>query len=128
MSARVQGAPSVSREHKVEVRPAPGLRVTVAVEGRTVADSSRAVLLQETGCPDRYYLPRDDVRMELLEPSDRTSHCPYKGDAVYWSVRAGDRLIEDACWSYPEPLAQRCDIGGHLAFYDEKVDQTVVEE
>ncbi len=79
-------------------------RVRVMVGGETVADSRRAKLLHETGLLPIYYFPEDDVRLDLLEDSDHTTHCPFKGDASYWSVRAGDQVAENAVWGYPEPL------------------------
>jgi uncharacterized protein (DUF427 family) len=77
-------------------------RVRVVVAGETVAQSSRAKLLHETGLMPVYYLPEEDVRAELLEPSERTTNCPFKGDASYWTIRVGDVRRADAVWSYPE--------------------------
>ena len=79
-------------------------------------------LLFETGLPTRYYLPKVDVRMELLEPTDTVSHCPYKGKARYWSVRIGDGVHDDLAWSYPTPLPESQKIAGLVCFYNEKVD------
>ena len=79
-------------------------RVWVAFEGEMVADSKRAKLMHETGLLPIYYFPQEDVRGELLEESDHTTHCPFKGDASYWSVRVGERAAENAVWGYPEPL------------------------
>jgi uncharacterized protein (DUF427 family) len=76
----------------------------------------------ETGLPVRYYLPKPHVRMDLLSPSETVSHCPYKGRAEWWSVRAADGLREDLAWSYPAPLAESQKIAGLVSFYDEKVD------
>ncbi len=96
--------------------------VRVQLEGVTVAESMSPRLLFETGLPVRYYLPKTHVRMDLLEPSETVTHCPYKGQAETWSVRAGERLIEDVAWSYPAPLSESGKIAGLIAFYDEKVD------
>jgi uncharacterized protein (DUF427 family) len=82
-------------------------------------------LLFETGLPVRYYLPKTDVRMDLMEPSDRSTECPYKGTAEYWSVViAGDRH-DDIVWSYPFPTLESAPIGGLMCFYDERVDLIV---
>ena len=96
--------------------------VRIEVDGVTVADSTSPRLLFETGLPVRYYLPKPHVRMDLLEPRDTVSHCPYKGRAEWWSVRAGDSLHDDLAWSYPAPLPESQKIAGLISFYDEKVD------
>ena len=97
-------------------------RVRVEIDGVTVADSSHPTLLFETGLPVRYYLPKPDVRMDLLTPTDTATHCPYKGTARYWTVRIGDRAIDDIAWSYPTPLPESINVAGLVAFYNEKVD------
>jgi uncharacterized protein (DUF427 family) len=96
--------------------------VRVEVDGVTVAESTNPRLLFETGLPARYYLPQPHVRMDLLTPTDTVSHCPYKGRAEWWSVRAGDGVHEDLAWSYPAPLPESQKIAGLVSFYDEKVD------
>lgn len=96
--------------------------VRVEVDGETVAESTSPRLLFETGLPVRYYLPKTHVRMDLLVPTDTVSHCPYKGEAEWWSVRANDGLREDLAWSYRTPLPESQKIAGLVAFYDEKVD------
>jgi len=96
--------------------------VRVEVDGVTVAESSKPTLLFETGLPVRYYLPKTHVRMNLLTATDSVSHCPYKGQADWWSVRAGDRIHDDLAWSYRTPLPESQKIAGLVAFYNEKVD------
>ena len=96
--------------------------VRVHVEGVTVADSHSPHLLFETGLPARYYLPRTHVRMDLLEASETVTHCPYKGRAQTWSVRAGEVLHRDLAWGYPAPLPESQKIAGMIAFYNEKTD------
>jgi uncharacterized protein (DUF427 family) len=103
-------------------------RVRVVFGGETVADSRRAKLLHEAGLLPVYYFPIEDVRMELLEESDHTTHCPFKGDASYWSVRAGDRVAENAVWSYPEPIDSAPPIADYLAFYWRKMDHWYEED
>lgn len=96
--------------------------VRVAVAGVTVADTTHPRVLFETGLPPRFYLSKMDVRLDLLEPSEKVTHCPYKGQAGYWSVRAGDTLHRDLAWSYPTPLPESQKIAGLVCFYDERVD------
>ena len=88
----------------------------------TVAETSKPTLLSETGLPTRYYVPKTHVRMDLLTPTDTESHCPYKGQAEWWSVRAGDTVHTDLAWSYRTTLPESQKIAGLMAFYDEKVD------
>lgn len=96
--------------------------VQVVVDGVKIADSHRPVILFETGLPARYYLPLSDIRMDLLVPSDTTTHCPYKGSATYWSLEIEDRRYEDFVWSYRTPLPESQKIAGLASFYNEKVD------
>jgi uncharacterized protein (DUF427 family) len=94
----------------------------VDVDGATIAESTSPRLLFETGLPVRYYLPKTHVRMDLLNHTDTESHCPYKGQAEWWSVRAGDNVHEDLAWSYRTPLPESQKVAGLIAFYNEKVD------
>jgi uncharacterized protein (DUF427 family) len=110
--------------HRVDVLSS-SRHVEVRVGGVLVAESRRPRLLFETGLPVRYYLPKLDVKQELLVPSPTRSRCPYKGEAVYWSVRDGDELLEDIVWSYPAPIPEAPKIENLLAFYNEKTDITV---
>ena len=96
--------------------------VRVEVDGHAVAETRRPVLLFETGLPTRYYIPKLDVRMELLQPTDTVTLCPYKGAAVYWSLTLGDRTYADFVWSYPRPIPEIPKIENLLCFYNEKVD------
>jgi uncharacterized protein (DUF427 family) len=96
--------------------------VRVEVAGEPIAESASPRLLFETGLPVRFYLPKPHVRMELLERAERVTHCPYKGRAESYSVRAGGQLHENLAWSYPTPLAESQKIAGLVAFYNEKVD------
>jgi uncharacterized protein (DUF427 family) len=99
--------------------------VRVEVDGLVVAESRSPRLLFETGLPVRYYLPKPHVRMDLMQRGEKVTHCPYKGHAESWSLQAGERLVEDIAWSYPEPLAESQKIAGLMAFYNEKVDLIV---
>jgi uncharacterized protein (DUF427 family) len=96
--------------------------VRVEINGVTVAESTRPVVLFETGLRLRYYLPLMDVRLDLLEPSDLHTACPYKGTASYYSVRVGDELTRDIVWYYPFPYPEVGKIQNLLAFYDNKVN------
>jgi uncharacterized protein (DUF427 family) len=102
-------------------------RVEIVLGGEIIADTRRACFLFETRLPTRYYIPPEDVRMDLLIPSDKTTACPYKGRARYWSARIGDRLFPDIVWSYPEPVAECPKIKGLLAFFNEHVDEVRVD-
>jgi uncharacterized protein (DUF427 family) len=103
-------------------------RVRVVFNGETIADSRSVKLLHETGHLPVYYFPQEDVRMELLEESAHTTHCPFKGDASYWSVRVGDKVAENAVWSYPEPLESSPPLAGYLAFYWDRMDHWYEED
>lgn len=96
--------------------------VRVEIGGVVVAETRRPVLLFETGLPTRYYIPKQDVRMDLLVPTDSVTRCPYKGVARYWSGPTGDELITDVVWSYPAPIPECPKIENLLAFYNERVD------
>jgi uncharacterized protein (DUF427 family) len=103
-------------------------RVRVFVGGEAVADSSSTVYLFETGHLPVYYFPRADVRFDLLEPSDHRTHCPYKGDASYYTVVVGDRRAENAVWAYPDPLASIPQLADYVAFYWDSVDAWYEED
>ncbi len=96
--------------------------IEVVVNGVKVADSHQPRLLFETGLPVRYYLPKTDVRLDLLTPSDTRTSCPYKGTAEYWSVTAGGETFDDIVWGYTTPLAESIEVAGYVSFYNEKVD------
>ncbi|OLR93610.1 DUF427 domain-containing protein [Actinokineospora bangkokensis] len=100
-------------------------RVRVELGGVLVADSTRPVILYETGLPPRYYLPLTDVRQDLLRPSALRTSCPYKGTADYWSVEVGGTLHRDVLWGYRTTLPESAKIAGMVAFHDERVHLTV---
>jgi uncharacterized protein (DUF427 family) len=106
---------------RVDILPS-SRHVRIEVDGVTVAESASPRLLFETGLPVRYYVPKTHVRMDLLAHTDNASHCPYKGQAEWWSVRVGDIVHEDLAWSYRAPLPESQKIAGLVAFYNEKVD------
>lgn len=103
--------------HEITTEPA-GAHVRVEVDGQVVAESDDAIVLREGSLPPRYYLPPEDVRADLLRPSDTHTHCPFKGDASYHSLGGHEDLV----WFYPEPKEGVEAIRGRLAFWNEKVD------
>ena len=101
--------------------------VRVVIGGEPVADSSEPVVLYEPGHPIRYYLPKADVRMDLLRPSERRSRCAYKGEALYYSVQTPEKLAQDVAWYYPYPTPETAKIAGMLCFFNERVDELYVD-
>jgi len=112
--------------HRVDVLES-SRHVEIYAAGEKVADSRRPRLLFETGLPTRYYLPKLDVVMQRLAPSESSTSCPYKGTARYWSIGGGDGALADLAWSYAFPLSGMEKIADLVAFYDEKVDRIVVD-
>jgi len=106
----------------IVTRPA-GLRVQVSYRGELIADSRDAVALEEGPYPVVYYIPRKDVRMDRLQRTSHRTHCPYKGDASYYSIQDGPA---NAVWSYEQPKEGMLSIKGLLAFYPDKVDSIAV--
>ena len=96
--------------------------VEVEVNGVKIADTHRPTLLFETRLPTRYYIPKFDVRMDLLTPTDTVTGCAYKGFAQYWSVNVGGETFNDLAWSYKTPLPENIKIAGLVAFYNERAD------
>jgi uncharacterized protein (DUF427 family) len=115
----------VARPHaadpQITIEPNPN-RVIVRLGGAIIADSTRALVLRAPGTPDVQYIPRQDVAMARLVRTTHRTHCPYKGDAAYWSIRSDERTVENAVWSYEAPYAGVAAIKEHLAFYPDRVD------
>jgi uncharacterized protein (DUF427 family) len=111
-------------KHRITITPS-SQHVVVRVAGEDVADSRRPVVLEETGSPTRYYLHRDDVRMDLLRPVDRSTTCPFKGAASYWSLDLAGEVHDAIAWSYEAPIPEAEDIAGLVCFYNERVDLVV---
>jgi uncharacterized protein (DUF427 family) len=114
-----------SADHPITITPTKG-RVQVRFGGRVIADSTRAMTLQEASYPPVQYIPREDTEMGSLQATQHKTHCPYKGDASYFSVKAGDKSTENAVWSYVEPYPAVSEIAGHLAFYPDRMDSIEV--
>ena len=107
-------------DHPITITANPR-RVRVSTGGIVIAESTDAVRLQEASYPAVNYLPRKDANMALLTRSERVTHCPYKGDANYFSINASGKTIADAIWTYENPCPAMTEISGHLAFYPDKV-------
>jgi len=97
-------------------------RVIVSVSGRVIADTRQALTLREGSYPAVHYVPRKDVAMDLLEPTDHTTYCPYKGGCTYFSIPVGGERSVNAVWTYEAPYAAVADIKGYVAFYPQRVD------
>jgi uncharacterized protein (DUF427 family) len=114
----------MTQGHRITITPAD-MNVEVVVDGVKVAESDRPVLLEETGLPTRYYLPREHVRTELLTPTNRETTCPFKGEASYWSVDLGGEVHDNVVWSYETPIPEAEGITRLMCFYNERVDLVV---
>ncbi|WP_020124898.1 DUF427 domain-containing protein [Streptomyces canus] len=104
------------RGHRITVEPSDR-HVRAVRDGTVLAESDEALVLRETGCPDAYYIPFQDVRLDLLAPSDTRTNCPFKGDASYWSLPDG----ADLAWAYLDPKPEVAEIKEHLCFYEVQV-------
>jgi uncharacterized protein (DUF427 family) len=102
-------------------------RIVVTVAGRVIADTRNALVLREASYPPAYYIPRNDVEMTLLERTDHTTYCPYKGDCAYYSIPLGGERTVNAVWTYESPYAAVKEIAQHLAFYPDRVDSIEVQ-
>jgi uncharacterized protein (DUF427 family) len=109
---------------RVDILPS-SRHIAIESRGVTGAETTRGHVLLETGLPSRFYVPKLDVRMDLLEPTDTVTYCPYKGSATYWTLALDDWSIEDAAWSYQYPLPECTRIAGLLCFDSRKVDVVV---
>jgi len=112
----------MTRQHRITIEPNPK-RVRVVFNRRVVADTTRALTLREATLPPVQYVPRDDADMSLLERTDHRTHCPFKSDASYFTIRADGRVAENAVWTYEEPYPGVAAIKDHLAFYPDRVDR-----
>ncbi|OPY93969.1 hypothetical protein A5906_16780 [Bradyrhizobium sacchari] len=107
-------------DHPITITPNPR-RVRVTAGDVVIAETSKALTLKEAKYPAVQYVPREDANMALLERTDRVTHCPYKGDASYYSVKADGKTLDNAIWTYETPFPAMTEISGHLAFYPDKV-------
>jgi uncharacterized protein (DUF427 family) len=111
-------------DHPITVEPSSD-RVIVRIGGTTVADTTASLVLQEANYSPVRYIPLDDVDQTLLAPSDRSTYCPYKGDASYRSITTEPDRGRDAVWFYDEPYAAVEAIRDHVAFYPDRVEITI---
>lgn len=114
-------------EHRVEEERV-GRRMQVAVGDEIIADSTEVLKVEEDDHPDRYYFPRADVKMDVLDRTSTTSECPFKGTASYFTINAAGKGLDDAAWSYEEPYDEHAQLKDRLAFYTEKVPDIVIRE
>jgi uncharacterized protein (DUF427 family) len=108
-------------DHPITITPNPN-RVRVVLGGMIVAETTRALTLKEADLPPVQYIPREDAQMDLFERTDHTTHCPYKGDAAYYTVMAGGLVARNSVWTYEQPFPAVAQIREHLAFYPNNVD------
>jgi uncharacterized protein (DUF427 family) len=114
-------------KHRLLLHPFPR-RVRARFAGETVLDSTRGALLHESQILPRLYVPLEDLRADLLERTDHATHCPFKGDASYWSVRVGDRVAENAVWAYENPIPESEWLRGLVSVYPERMDEWFDED
>jgi uncharacterized protein (DUF427 family) len=113
-------------DHPITITPSTE-HVRVTFNGKVVADTKRALVLQEASYQPVFYIPREDAQMVLTKRTTNSTHCPYKGDASYYTIMVGDKVTENAIWSYESPFPAMKEIEGHLAFYPNRVDKIEVE-
>ena len=113
---------SPAPDRLITIEPNPN-RVRVVFNGRVVVDTTRALTLRETGYSPVHYVPRSDAVMALLARTDHKTHCPYKGDAAYYTIHADGQAATNAVWTYEAPHAGVAAIKDHLAFYSKRVDR-----
>jgi uncharacterized protein (DUF427 family) len=116
-----------SPQHVIYVEDVPQ-RVRAVFDGQTVVDTRRAKVLYESNIPGQWYIPAEDVRADLLTPTETSTHCPFKGDASYWTLTVGDRTETDVVWGYPSPLPGVASIEGMQAFYFDRMDAWFEED
>ena len=114
-------------DHPITLEPAAS-RWRANFAGHVIADSNDALILNEKGHAPVVYFPRQDVAMEYMSRQERTTHCPYKGDASYWTIYMDGVLAENAGWSYDEPYPAAAALKGRIAFYPDKVEIYAVDE
>ena len=108
-------------DYRIDVESSPR-HVVVVFNGETVADTRAAVIVRETRLAPAYYLPREDVRMDLMQRTDYHTHCPFKGNASYFTLVVGDQVAENSVWSYEDPLPEAAELAGYVAFYRNRMD------
>jgi len=117
----------MTQGHTISIHPSDA-HVEVVLDGELLASSDRALRLEETGLPPRYYIPKDDVRMDLLEATSFHTTCPFKGEASYWSAEVGGTRHDGVVWGYETPIDAAEAIAGHLSFYPDRTEISVVPQ
>ena len=119
MTTKMVKLPSPDHPITIERNPA---RIVVSIAGRVIADTHEALTLREASYPAVQYIPRKDVAVSLLEPTNHVTYCPYKGDCTYYSIPLGGERSANAVWTYEAPYAAVAEIKDHVAFYPDRVD------
>ena len=107
-------------DHPITILPNPK-RVRVSLGGTVIAETAHALTLREAAYPPVQYIPRADAKLDLLSKTDRSTYCPYKGDAGYFTIHTDGKTLDNAIWTYEQPYEAVKQIAGHLAFYADKV-------
>ena len=110
--------------HRITFEESPGT-ARVVFNGEVIAETANAIVLKEGTLPPVYYIPPGDVQQNLLSKTTRSSHCPFKGDASYWTIKVGDKEAQNAVWAYENPFDQVARIKDHMAFYADQMDDYV---
>lgn len=108
-------------DHPITIMPSRQ-RVRVLFNGAVIAETTRSLVMAEAAYKPVFYVPREDTQLALIERTAHGTHCPYKGDASYYSIKVGSRTAENAIWSYEQPYPAMAEIAGYLAFYPNRVD------
>jgi class 3 adenylate cyclase/uncharacterized protein (DUF427 family) len=122
----IETVPLANSDYGFTFEPCPK-RISAIFSGVVIADSDAVMVLRETRLPDVYYFPREHVRMDLMRPSSLRTHCPFKGNASYWTLEVGDRVARDVMWSYQEPLPEASALQGYGAFYASMMDEWLAD-
>ena len=129
MSAQANPAPGFQKHPDYSIttaRPQRGYRVEF--NGEVIAETGSPLLLQESRHRPVYYVAKDEVRMDLLEATDHQTFCPFKGNASYWTIKVGERELENAVWAYDDPYDELPEIKGFVAFYENRVDGIYIDD
>ncbi len=115
---------SMTTAHAITITPSDD-HVEVRLDGELLAATDRALRLDETGLPTRYYLPQVDVRMDVLSPTSFHTTCPFKGEASYWSAHIGGQIHDGIVWGYETPISAAAKLAGHVSFYPNRTEISV---
>ncbi len=126
-SANTNPAPGLKKypDHRITLEPLAGM-VRVEAFGQTIAEAAQAIVLREAGYQPVIYLPRDDVRFDLLQANSDTTYCPFKGQARYWDIQVGDDRASAAVWGYDNPYNEVAQLAGYVAFYPDRVEKILL--